>query len=202
MSESRGGKRYKVPRDKVDLATIKSLIADFASKEGKVREKARQSLAGFGAAAFPLVVDALSHPNPQMRWEAAKTLGEIRNPAAVPALVGALEDEEFDVRWLAAEALISIGDESVVEPLLKVLIGRGDNIWVQEGAHHVLTHLVGKDQDIEHHEFNHPKVQWVRFKEIKEILVPVVRALEGTEPSMEVPIAAKVALIKHRRLEQ
>ena len=121
------------------------------------------------------LVKALADPNQWVRWEAAKALGQIGDPAAAQALVTALEDKMFDVRWLAAEGLIAMGRGALV-PLLQALMERSDSTWTREGAHHVLHDLTGGD--------------------IKEILLPVLAALEDVEPSVEVPFVAKAALDK------
>jgi len=91
----------------------------------------------------------------------------------VQALVKALEDKMFDVRWLAAEGLVAIGHEALV-PLLRVLIGHSDSVWLREGVHHVLHGIEGGH--------------------LNEMLRPILLALEGVEPSVEAPMAAEAAL--------
>ena len=75
-----------------------------------------------------------------MRWEAAKSLSDIADPAAAPALVQALEDPETGVRWLAAEGLIRMRS-ACLQPLLHALTERADSVWLRDGAHHVLHDL-------------------------------------------------------------
>ena len=154
-------------------ATIGALIADLGRKDGLVRERARQSLVAIGGPAVASLIEALADPNKQMRWEAAKALGQIGDPAAAHVLMSALEDEVFDVRWLAAEGLSAIGRKALV-PLLQALIERSDSLWLREGVHHVLHDL--------------------SRGELKEVLRPVLAALEDVEPSLEVPFAAKSAV--------
>jgi HEAT repeat protein len=154
-------------------ATIVSLVADLASQDELVRTEARQTLVGMREPAVSPLIEALRDPRSQVRWEASKTLGEIANPTAAPALVRALRDDEFGVRWLAAEGLIALGPRGL-EPLLRALIGRSDSVWLRQGAHHVL-HDLAKG-------------------ELKETLQPVVAALQGLEPSLEAPRAARTAL--------
>jgi hypothetical protein len=125
-----------------------------------------------GQAVKPLI-GALSSKNQWVRWEAAKSLGQIGDTKAVAALIEALEDKMFDVRWLAAEGLILIGREALA-PLLQALMEHPDSLWLQEGVHHVL-HDVEKG-------------------DLAEILQPVIVALEGFEPSVEVPLAVQTAL--------
>lgn len=171
--ESGGHQESGFRGNDADLGTIGSLIAELSRKDGLVRERARQSLVAIGAPAVASLIEALANPNELLRWEAAKALGEIGNPTAAPALVAALEDNVFDVRWLAAKGLISLGSEGLV-PLLEALIERSDSLWLRQGAHHVL-HDVSEGG-------------------LKEILRPVLAALDDIEPSVEVPFAAKTVL--------
>jgi HEAT repeat protein len=91
----------------------------------------------------------------------------------VPALITALGDEQFDVRWLASEALLAVGG-GAVRPLLRVLMERPGVVWLRESAHHVLYELTRQSDYCE--------------------LTPVLEALEGMVPAIEVPWAAKQAL--------
>jgi HEAT repeat protein len=165
------GKLYR--EGQTDQTAISSLIADLASDDGVTRVKARHALVKVGDKAIKPLIKSLADPNQWVRWEAAKALSQIGNPAATHALVQALEDRMFDVRWLAAQGLITIGSEAVI-PILKALIERADSSWMREGAHHVLHDLAqGK---------------------LKKVLRPVLAALEDVDASVEVPFAAKAAL--------
>jgi HEAT repeat protein len=160
-----------------DLGTISSLVAELSKEDGAARQRARHSLVAIGAPAVASLIEALASRNELLRWEAAKALGDIRDPVAAPALVAALEDEVFDVRWLAAKGLIALRSEGLV-PLLQALLGRSDSLWLREGAHHVFHDLVrGRPY-------------------LRDVLRPVLAALEDVEPSLEVPIAAEAALEK------
>jgi len=110
--------------------------------------------------------------------QAAKTLGEIADPTAAPALAEALKDEEFDVRWLAAEGLIKMKTGGV-EPLLHALMTEADLPRIREGAHHVIRELIKG--------------------ELKEYLTPVLSAIEGVEPNIQVPWVVKTA---HEKLTE
>lgn len=159
--------------DKDAESTISSLITDLNSRDGLVRVKARKSLVAIGHRSVKPLVKALASKKQWVRWEAAKTLSQIGDPIATQALIKALEDKNFDVRWLAAEGLNSIGQEAIV-PLLQVLEKRPDSFWLREGAHHVLHELEGGH--------------------LNRTLNPVLLALEGFEPSVEVPLATAKAL--------
>ena len=127
----------------------------------------------YEARAVAPLIKALSDDRHWVRWEAAKALSQIGNQESIQALLDALSDKEFDVRWLAAEGLIRIGRKSV-GPILAALVGDPDSRWVREGIHHVL------------HDMNK--------RELGPVLRPVLAALEGSEPTLEVPLAARAAL--------
>jgi HEAT repeat protein len=153
---------------------IDALIADLTCDDVLKCQKARRTLVDMGSPAVAPFIDALSSPIHWVRWEAAKGLGEIGDPAAIDALVEAIEDLNFDVRWLAAEGLIRIGSGSVV-PLLKAIIHRPDSVKMRMGAHHVL-HDLSTDK-------------------LKEIMQPLLIALDNLE-SPEVPLLAMEVLNK------
>jgi hypothetical protein len=176
MNKTRNNKRKSNAgsvSSKPAKATIRSLIADLASKDGIVRVKARRQLVSYRARSVTLLIETLSSENDWARWEAAKALSQIGNPASIQALLKALSDRRFEVRWLAAEGLIRIGRKAIV-PLLESLVKHSDSYWLCEGIHHVL------------HDMNRGKFD--------KVLRPVLVALEGTEPSLEVPLAARTAL--------
>lgn len=64
------------------------------------------------------IIKALHHEDPNVRWEAARALGAIRDPRAVEPLIAALGDRDPDVRRKAALSLAKIRDPRAVEPLL------------------------------------------------------------------------------------
>ncbi len=161
--------------------TIDSLVEKLSSSDGLKRQSARQELAFIGSPAIPALLKALQSPNERVRWEAAKALGEIRDPLAAPGLVQALEDEEPAVRWLAASALIALGRASLPS-LLQALEGHSASVAMREGAHRVLHALIrdGRAPDA----------------------VPVLEALEDIEPAVEVPIAAYNVLQKIKQSQK
>ena len=165
---STGDKRSKKPN-----ATIASLMCDLASRDGTVRQRAREKLVGIGKPAVPALTERLWATGSQLRWEAGKALIEIADGRAARALVACLEDKDAGTRWVAAEALIALKHDALV-PLLEALIDQSDSVWVREGAHHVLHDLAEG--------------------ELREILGPVLAALEGPAPDTVAPVFAAEAL--------
>lgn len=161
-----------------DAKKVESLMADLASERGLTRQRARATLIAIGKPAVGPLITLMDDPRRPIRWEAAKALGEIADPAAAPVLVNALEDKGIGVRWLAGEGLIGMG-RGGLRPLLQALVHHSDSEWLREGAHHVLRGLTreGMSED-----------------DMTEIVLPVLRRLEGVEPTITVPRAAEAAL--------
>ena len=109
-----------------------------ADNDGMIRQKARESLVAIGAPAVSFLIQALqTSRSDQVRWEAAKSLGEIDDIRSIPTLVKALEDSNSDAAWLAADALRKFR-KAAWAPLLQALIERGsDSVLLRQGAHHV-----------------------------------------------------------------
>ncbi len=123
---------------------VASLIAEFASDDGLRRQEARRAVESIGSLAVPSLVDALGNKKQRIRWEAAKALVKIKDPAAASALVQALMDENFEIQWLAAEALIELGRDAV-RALLEGLLTHYESVYLRQGAHHVFYELERKD---------------------------------------------------------
>jgi HEAT repeat protein len=151
---------------------ICSSVAALTNADSLVREEARQQLVAEGCPAVPGLLQALSHPAPQVRWEAAKALSEIAEPASAPALVTALEDKDQGVRWLAAEALVRIG-RGGLRCLLEALRGGRQSSCLRAGAYHVVHDLLVQRR--------------------LAFLRPVDQALENDTPDMAASIDAALA---------
>ncbi len=159
----------------MNINRIEELIADLTCDDTIKCQKARRLLVSMGYIAVPHLIKALDSPKRWVRWESAKALSQIADPAATLALITALEDKEADVRWLAAEGLVRIGYDSI-PPLLQALVRNAKSQWLTQGAHHVL--------------------QDMNLGPLQEILDPVMEALEDFEPAERIPPAAGKALIQ------
>jgi len=122
-----------------DNEPVESLMEHLGDKDGMVRKRARASLVARGAPAVaPLSLAVCQSRQKQVRWEAAKALGELCAVEAIPSLVLALDDSDDDVSWLAAEALEKLG-QAAWPALLNALVERGaENLELRQGAHHAL----------------------------------------------------------------
>ena len=158
---------------------IEFAISELASKSSFVRVDARDYLVSMKDQAVPHLIDALKSDNQWVRWEAAKALSKIGDPAASQALIEALEDKMFDVRWIAAEGIISIGRKSLI-PLLAALAKKGDSLWLREGAHHVIHDLMRDD--------------------LKAVFGPVLEEIEKPQGKLAVPHVAENALAELKKI--
>jgi HEAT repeat protein len=140
---------------------LEALLAGLHSRDGIVRQKAREALTAMGRPAVHPLIPLLGDPEEDVRWEAAKALSDIGDAGAASALVIALEDGNSGVRWLAAVGLIAVGRDSLV-PMLEALRERPDSAWLRDGAHHVL-HALAKT-------------------ELEGLLAPIVAVLESSDP--------------------
>lgn len=148
---------------------IEQHLRDLASADGNIRRAARIALVTAGSPTVPGLISALQSPNADARWEAAKALTEIRDLGAAPALVVALTDERPGVRWLAAEALSLMG-RPALDALLHGLVQHSESVWFREGTHHVLQVLAKGD--------------------LREVLAPLLSALDSVEPNIGVLVPA------------
>ena len=156
---------------------IQRLIAQLRSSDGMARDLACQQLVQIGRSAVTPLIEALRDHDQRVRLEAIGVLGEIGDPAAAPELIRCMsEDERFANRWLAAESLIALKREGVI-PLLRALerASWGD-VWLREGAHHVLRSLLGTA--------------------LGPAIAPILPAIDGPELGLTTPLAAFNALNK------
>lgn len=91
-----------------------------------------------------LIAPHLAHPNEQVRWEAAKGLQRLHNPAVVRALLVVLQNpsETSDVRRAAAVALGQYPDDAVFQGLVAALDAR--ELSVNIAAEQSLETLTGR----------------------------------------------------------
>ena len=87
-----------------------------------VCQAAAESLAAFGAAALPALLEALGHPEAWIRQQAVMGLGQMRDPQIAPALLTLLDDESRDVRKRVIQALGDLRDQQAL-PALQILAG-------------------------------------------------------------------------------
>lgn len=145
------------------------------TEDSTKRQKVRETLVAAGYRAVPALLETLQDMHGDVRWEAAHALMEIKDPRAAEGLAETLMDERADVRWIAAEGLVKMGKAALV-PVFRELIRHSDNVWLKEGAHHVLTELCREQPEIE------------------SLVTPTIEAIQGVASDVTIPAAALDAL--------
>jgi hypothetical protein len=88
------------------------------------------------------LIESLRDPEPSVRWESARRLGEMKDGRSVMPLIGALMDEHPYTRRRAAASLGNLQDLRAVEPLVKSL--RDEDAFVQKYSLEALTKITGQ----------------------------------------------------------
>ena len=115
------------PADEAPPLSIRPLIpiAEPYIQVWTVKETAADALGRIGEAAVPALIDALHHPDPEVREQAGRALSLIgpKATAAVPELIKLLDDDAEPVRRQAARALGQIGPaaKDAIPALIKQL---------------------------------------------------------------------------------
>jgi len=94
-----------------------------------VRWKAAESLARIGPPAVDALIGALQHSDDDVRWKAAIALGEIGDQRAIEPLIGLLCDEDRFVKSRAASALGMTGEPAVTPLISALREGDGNLRW-------------------------------------------------------------------------
>jgi HEAT repeat protein len=156
------------------IEELRKHINDLESDDRHAREKARFALVQAGRDATPLLIDVLTGDTQRCRWEAARVLADIKDPASAPDLVEALIDDSIEVHWAASEALIALGRDAII-PVLKGIVSHFDSYRFRQGAYHVL-HTLERSHQLDIHSRK------------------VLEALRDVESSIKAPWAAEQAL--------
>ncbi len=108
--------------------TVRNLIlVAYADDDAKMRATA---LFAMGRSADPYwkrtVAQELFSPDPQLRFEAARAIGELEFKAAVPRLIDLLQDDDREVQSAAITSLGQIGGKDARLALIAVIEGEDD----------------------------------------------------------------------------
>jgi HEAT repeat protein len=93
----------------------------------------------FGREAVEPLIRLLTSDDPDARFGAAKTLGDLGDPRAIPGLVNALRDPEGAVRFWALDALGKLKADETVEAIGRLLQDKQQSI--RNLAKEVLTQM-------------------------------------------------------------
>lgn len=125
---------------------IREHIYKLADNDGSERENARKVLIDIGAPAIDYLFEMISHPDVIARWEALKTLIEIKDPDIIPLLINSLDDNNSAIRWLAAEGLADMGEEAFIA-LLTALSAYPDTVSLRKGVKHFIMKYIAACKD-------------------------------------------------------
>jgi hypothetical protein len=129
---------YAKDRDLVE-SLLKEIMGQYKVTRGG---KPGRTTAGRFSGDISEVLKALGSSDEDDREEAARSLGELREPEGVEPLIAALGDRSRYVRREAAKALGAIGDERGIPPLVRAL--KDDDRSAREGAAEGLALMGGK----------------------------------------------------------
>ena len=163
--------KNKTGQEKDIQMRISGLISQVSCGDGgSCSEDARTQLLAIGTPAVPAILEAVRVEKGTARLEMAKLLRQMADPGTAPALIELLSDEDFDVRFEAVEGLSSLGYAGL-GPLVAAIIRNPGSLKLRGAAHHVLHHVASLGY--------------------YELLKPLMMAIEGPIPNVEVPAAAR-----------
>ncbi|HON82174.1 MAG TPA: HEAT repeat domain-containing protein [Methanoregulaceae archaeon] len=125
---------YAKDRDLIE-GILKDIMGQYRGSRGRTKgDRLGQAEKWEGLFSLDVseIVQALRTGDEDDREEAARALGELRDPEAVEPLTAALGDQSRYVRREAAKALGAIGEERCIPPLIKAL--RDEDRSAREGA--------------------------------------------------------------------
>lgn len=166
--EELSGVRWKAAEalSKIGVPAVDPLIGELRNDDDDVRWKAAIALGEIGdQRAIGPLISLLGDPDRFVRSRAAYALGLIGGPAVDP-LVGALQKGDGNLRWGAAIALGKIHDIRAIDPLIRALADKYENVRA-ESARSLAA--IGKPA-------LEPLVRFLKFSD-RTIRIEVVTAL-------------------------
>lgn len=100
------------------------LLDALLNENEETRKKAKEQILRLGDEVLPFLIHATRNKDSNLRWWAVDLLGSLQNKNAVSAVLErALFDEDVHVRWRSIWAITRLKDDTVIQILLKVIIG-------------------------------------------------------------------------------
>lgn len=96
-------------RQQPDPSAAPDLIRLLRDPDRLTARLAGDALAALGATTAPLLIEALSDPEPGVRIEAARALATVQDTQSIGALIAAFDDPSALVQYWAEEALERMG---------------------------------------------------------------------------------------------
>ena len=104
-----------------DIRLTRILIHMFSLDNEEIVNLAMEGFQEMGPESLHWLHDALRNPSPNIRSNAARTLGRMGSRGSTPYLLDLLQDEAATVRACACESLGRIGDRISIEPLVLMI---------------------------------------------------------------------------------
>lgn len=157
-----------------DERSARPLLEALIMDRDELHREVRRALHNLGSLAKSAWVEALNHPDKQIRWEAARGLAQIGDVRAVGTLAGGLLEESYSVRWATSDALVHLGTQAI--PAILTILSRYIlNEPSRNAAYHALHGILSAST--------------------QEYIKPLLDALHGSAPDIEVPIIAQRLLL-------
>jgi HEAT repeat protein len=109
-----------------DLRAIEELGMTLYDLHNEVRKAAGEALAKFGAPAVDIFIEALKHPEAEVRENAVVAMGKVRDPRVGLVLIEMLHDPVRDVRRQAMITLGELRDQRALPDLQEIVSNRAD----------------------------------------------------------------------------
>ena len=126
-----------------DEQDIEVLIENFNEQDVDIKADSVKALVEAGEPAVGPLIQALDSKDPEIRENAAITLGKIKDERAIDPLIKLLTDEEWEVESASTNALVEIGGPAV-EPLIKILQDENEDVFLQMKVIAVLAGIKDK----------------------------------------------------------
>ena len=117
-----------------DIRLTRILIHMFSLDNEEIVNLATEGFQEIGPESLHWLHDALHNPSPNIRSNAARTLGLMGSRGSTPYLLDLLQDEDAAVRATACEALGRIGDKISIEPLVLMIQDNVEKVQDQATA--------------------------------------------------------------------
>jgi len=117
-----------------DIRLTRILIHMFSLDNEEIVNLATEGFQEIGPESLHWLHDALHNPSPNIRSNAARTLGLMGSRGSTPYLLDMLQDEDAAVRATACEALGRIGDKISIEPLVLMIQDNVEKVQDQAPA--------------------------------------------------------------------
>jgi HEAT repeat protein len=165
-----------------------------------VRWKAAEALSKIGAPAVDALIGALRHSDDDVRWKAAIALGGTGDIRAIDPLINLLCDEDRFVKGRAAYALGLIGEPAVEPLICALREGDGNLRWGAAIALGKIRDLRAIDPLIRALADKYENVRAESAKSLaaigKPALKPLVRFLQHSDKSVRIEVVTALGALK------